>query len=64
MKYKLQNKENPALELVAFLEANKVDPSLSKDMALTIFWMFIQCNQDQLESAIKTLGGSDIDYEL
>jgi hypothetical protein len=63
MKYKLQNTENPAKEMVEYLESKGIDKKESKDMALTIFWMFIQCHGEQLEKAIETLGGPDIDFE-
>lgn len=64
MKYKLQNEENPAQELVEFLEEKGINSKESKYVARDIFCMFIQCGQDQLETAIKSLGGSDIDYQL
>lgn len=63
MKYKLKNSENPAVELVQYLHEMGVDPKISKDMALTIFWMFIQCDGESLERAINLLGGPDIDFE-
>lgn len=62
-KYKLQNPENPAKELVDLLKSKGVNPKDCDDVALTILWMFIQCGGYQLENAIESLSDDEVDYE-
>jgi len=62
-KYKLQNPENPAKEMVEFLKVNGIAEKDCKDVALTILWMFIQCSGYQLENAIESLSDDEVDYE-